>query len=183
MVAPMAPYPYAAPVPPAPAAIGQERSQGVVAMMREDAAQRAMEAVSRRGPARVLAYSVGAVMIATALALLLLLPLGVPGFAVALAEVPTLAIAVAAFVMGARAGAGPGGHQLEQAILRVAAQNEGVFRVVAVAQATGRPLKECQLAVDAMVASGHATVDADDRGGLVYRIPDLEPSRRLEGGV
>jgi hypothetical protein len=112
----------------------------------------------------------------------LLLPLGVPAFAVALAELPTLAIAVAAFVVGARAGGGPGGHQLEQAILRVAAQNGGVFRVVGIAQATGRPLKECQLAIDAMVASGHATVDADDRGGLVYRVPDLEPAHRLEGG-
>jgi hypothetical protein len=182
MMAPMAPYPYAAPVPPAPAAIGQERSQGVVAMMREDAAQKAMEAVSRRGPARVLAYAVGGVMVATMLALLILLTLGVPGFAVALAEIPCLGIAIGAFVIGARAGGGPGGHQLEQAILRVAAQHDGVFRVVGIAQATGRPLKECQLAIDAMVASGHATVDADDRGGLVYRVPDLEPSHRLDGG-
>jgi hypothetical protein len=27
-----------------------------------------------------------------------------------------------------------------------------------------------------MVASGHATVDADESGALVYRIPDLEPT-------
>ena len=176
---PMQPYPYA-PVAPV-AQVGAERPQGVVALMREDASQKAMEAVSRRGPARMLAYSVGAVMVATMVALLLLLPLGVPAFAVAVAEVPCLAIAVAAFVIGKRAGDGPGGHQLEQAILRVAAQNDGVFRVVHVAQATGRPLKECQLAIDAMVAAGHATVDADDRGGLVYRVPDLEPSHALHG--
>src|SRR5207248_9308871 len=62
---PYSPHPYAAPVAPAPAAVGAERSQGVVAMMREDAALKAMEAVSRRGPARVLAYSVGAIMIGT----------------------------------------------------------------------------------------------------------------------
>lgn len=184
MMMPAAPmmHPYAAPVPPAPAQVGGERSQGVLSLMKEDAAQRAMEAVSRRGPARVLALTVGAVMVATMPALLGLLTLGVPAVAVAAAEVPCLVIAVAAFVIARRVGQGPGGHQLEQAILRVAAQNGGVFRVVGLAQATGRPLKECQLAVDAMVASGHATVDADDRGGLVYRVPDLEPSRALEGG-
>jgi hypothetical protein len=33
------------------------------------------------------------------------------------------------------------------------------------------------VAIDAMVASGHATVDADDAGNLVYRIPDLEPRK------
>lgn len=176
------PFPYAAPIAPAPAAIGAERPQGVVAMMKEDAAQKAMEAVSRRGPARVLAYSVAVVMLATMVGLLALLPLGIPAFAIAVAEVPCLAVAIAALVVGKRVGQGPGGHQLEQAILRVAAQNDGVFRVVGVAQATGRPLKECQLAIDAMVASGHATVDADDRGGLVYRIPDLEPRTQSDGG-
>src|SRR5579859_2422305 len=62
MAVPVA-YPYAAPVAPAPAPVGTQ-SRGVVAMMKEDASQKAMEAVSRRGPARVLAYSVGFVMFA-----------------------------------------------------------------------------------------------------------------------
>ena len=153
---------------------------GVVSMMRDDAAQRTMDAVARRGPARMLAYGVGTFVLVLMAGLLLLLTVGVPLAAVILAEVPCAAIAAIAFVIGRRAGDGVGGHHLEQAILRVAAEHEGVVRVVALARATGRPLRECQTAIDAMVASGHATVDSDERGTLVYRIPDLEPSPRLE---
>jgi hypothetical protein len=143
--------------------------------MRRDATERTMEAVTRRGPARLLAYTIGIGMLALMAGLFVLPSLGVPLAAVLLAEIPCALIAGSAFVLGRRAGEGVGTHHLEQAILRVAAENQGVVRVVALAQATGRPLRECQIAIDAMVASGHATVDSDDRGTLVYRVPDLEP--------
>ena len=181
------PYPYAAqsPQPPGwqPVAVAPpaDAAPGVVEMMRQDASQKAMEAVSRRGPARVLGLTIGSVMVGVMLVLLALSMFGVPAAVIVVAEIPCLALAIGAFVLARRAGEGPGGHALEQAILRVAAQHAGVVRVVALAQETGRPLRECQVAIDAMVASGHATVDADDRGGLVYRIPDLEPPLRSLG--
>ncbi len=172
-----APMPY-----PHPHAYPQPQPQhpqqaGVVDMMRTDASQRAMEAVARRGPARVLATVVGVsatVMMLVAVSTLLL---GASVLGVLFAAVPLAAIAVTAFVFGARAGRGVANHHLEQSILELAARNAGVVRVVALAQLTGRSLRECQTAIDAMVYSGHATVEADDQGALVYRIPDLEPKR------
>ena len=176
---PMVPHPYGAP-PPQPMVARAPEPPGVVDVMRRDAAERTMDAVQRRGPARMLGYTIGFAFLALMAGMLLLLPLGVPLAAVILAEVPCAVIALVALVMGGRAGRGVGSHHLEQAILRVAAAHEGVLKVVALAQATGRPLRECQTAIDAMVASGHATVDSDERGALFYRIPDLEPARRTE---
>jgi hypothetical protein len=153
-------------------------------LMRQDAAHRTMEAVAGRGPARVLAHAVGVLALLVMLGLLISIGFGASGLAVGLACLPLLAVAGGAFVVGARAGHGVATHHLEQAILRLATENGGVVRVVALAQATGCTLRECQIAVDTMVASGHATVEADETGALSYRIPDLEPRRRtLEAHV
>jgi hypothetical protein len=157
----------------------QPTERGVVGMMRDDAAHRTREAVARRGPARVLSFAVGGGSAALAVLLLLTIPFGASAFAVLLASVPLAIVSVLAFTLGARAGQGVASHHLEQAILRLASENHGVIRVVALAQSTGRPLRECQTAIDAMVSSGHATIEADDAGGLVYRVPDLEPRRAL----
>lgn len=175
---PYAPQPYA----PYPQPVAVNRAApgvGVVEMMREDAAQRTMEAVARRGPARVLSYAVGTGALVVAIGLLLAMAFGPSGAGLLVAIVPLLAVAVAGFVVGARAGRGVASHHLEQAILRVASESDGVVRVVALARATGRPLRECQMAIDAMVSSGHANVEAEDNGALVYRIPDLEPRPRM----
>jgi hypothetical protein len=171
---PGAPYPLAQPQPALP---GATPEKGAFAMMRDDAAQKTMEAVARGGPARMLGFTVGGVCVAAMLVSALLVPIAGAPAAVLLAMIPLAFIALVAFWLGARAGRGISSHHLEQAILRVASEHGGVIRVVALAQATGRPLRECQLAIDAMVASGHATVDADESGSLVYRIPDLEPRR------
>jgi hypothetical protein len=136
--------------------------------------------VQRRVPARVPGYTIGFGFLALMAGLWLLLPLGVPFFAVLLAQIPCVLVATFAFVVGRRAGEGLSSHQFEQAIFRVASEHEGIVKVVSLAQSTGRPLRECQLAIDAMVASGHATVDSDERGALFYRIPDLEPPRISE---
>lgn len=176
VMAPMHAPPAYAPPPARPANPGA--NPGVVAMMRDDAAQRTMEAVARRGPARVLAHGVGAIALCGATALFASLAFGTSVSGVLLGALPLLVLAALAFVVGARAGRGVASHHLEQAILGLAADNGGLVRVVALAQVTGRPLRECQLAIDAMVASGHATVEADDSGGLLYRVPDLEPRRR-----
>lgn len=152
----------------------QPQQPGVVDMMRVDASQRAMEAVARRGPARVLATVVGVGASVMLLFLLSTLLLGASGVAVTFGAVPLAVIAITAFVFGARAGRGVASHHLEQSILELATRSGGVVRVVALAQHTGRPLRECQTAIDAMVLAGHATVEADDAGSLVYRIPDLE---------
>lgn len=168
------PHPQAYPQPYPPQ---HPQAPGVVDMIRNDANQRAMEAVARRGPVRVLAHFVaGGASIALLVALSTLF-LGAAGSAVLFAAFPLTAIIVAALIVGARAGRGVANHHLEQAILRHAAENAGVVRVVSLARATGRSLRECQTAIDAMVHSGHATVEADDSGSLVYRIPDLEPQR------
>lgn len=189
------PYPappaYGAPYPQPPGAYPQGAPQGgpyalpparaqekgAFAMMRDDAAQKTMEAVARSGPARMLGFTVGGVCVAAMLVSALLVPFAGAPAAVLLAMIPLGLIAAIAVWLGARAGRGISSHHLEQATLRVAAEHGGVVRVVSLAQATGRPLRECQLAIDAMVASGHATVDADDAGNLVYRIPDLEPRK------
>ncbi len=172
---PAAPYALVAGPAPAQPAAGQGR--GALAMMREDAAQKTMEAVARGGPARMLGFGVGGTCVAAMVVAALLVPFAGAPAAVLLAMIPLGVIALFAFVLGARAGRGISSHHLEQAILRVASEQGGVIRVVALAQATGRPLRECQVAIDAMVASGHATVDADESGNLVYRIPDLEPRK------
>ena len=173
---PLAPYP-GAPFAPDPR-LQQQQAPSVVSMMKQDASQRAMDAVARRGPARLLGYGVGATMLVMMFGLMLLPSAGVPLLVVLLAELPCAIIAFFAFMMGRRAGEGVGSHHLEQAILKVASEHEGLVRVVALAQATGRPLRECQIAIDAMVTSGHATVDADEHGVLIYRVPDLEPKRK-----
>jgi hypothetical protein len=176
-------YPQGAPYPLAPMPQqaqpqqGPAQGKGALAMMRDDAAQKTMEAVARGGPARVLGFGVGGVSVAAMVVAVLLVPFAGAPAAVLLAMIPLGVIAFIAFWLGARAGRGLSSHHLEQAILRVASEQGGVIRVVALAQATGRPLRECQVAIDAMVASGHATVDADDAGNLVYRIPDLEPRK------
>lgn len=176
--------PYAQPGAPYPLAPMQAQAQpgaaqgrGALAMMRDDAAQKTMEAVARGGPARMLGFGVGGVSVAAMVVAVLLVPFAGAPAAVLLAMIPLGLIALLAFWLGARAGRGLSSHHLEQAILRVASEQGGVIRVVALAQATGRPLRECQVAIDAMVASGHATVDADEAGNLVYRIPDLEPRK------
>jgi hypothetical protein len=177
---PVMPVPYgqpmhlAQPMQPMQPAI----DRGVVGMMKDDASQRAMEAVARRGPARVLAYGVGLGTAALGAVLLTMIALGA-SWGVLLLAVPLFVASVVSFVIGARAGQGVASHHLEQAILRVASEHQGVVRVVAIAQATGRPLRECQTAIDAMVSSGHATVEADEHGALIYRVPDLEPHRPL----
>jgi hypothetical protein len=175
--APYAPYPQAS--PPAPYALPPARpaERGAFAMMRDDAAQKTMEAVARGGPARVLGFTVAGVCVAAMLVSALLVPFAGAPAAVLLAMIPLALIAAVSGWLGARAGRGISSHHLEQAALRVASENSGVIRVVSLAQATGRPLRECQLAIDAMVASGHATVDADDAGNLVYRVPDLQPRK------
>lgn len=150
----------------------------VMGMMRDDAAQRTMEVVQRAGPAKMLAYGVGAGALVSASTIALLIPLGMMPLGMVGVMVPLILFALVAFYFGARAGRGTTSHHLEQTILRHAQEHDGVFRIVTLATATGRPLRECQMAVDAMVASGHATVDADDQGGLVYRIPDLEPAKK-----
>jgi hypothetical protein len=167
-------YPQAQAYPPP-----QPMDRGVVDMMRDDAAHRTREAVARRGPARVLSFVVGGGSAALALFLLLMIPFGASVTAVLLTSLPLAIVSVIAFSLGARAGQGVASHHLEQAILRLASENHGVIRVVALAQSTGRPLRECQTAIDAMVSSGHATIEADESGGLVYRVPDLEPRRAL----
>lgn len=167
------PHPYPAQLQPPP----YQHQPGVVDMMRTDASQRAMEAVARRGPARVLATVVGVSATVMMLVAISTLFLGASVLGVSFAAIPLAALAVTAFVFGARAGRGVASHHLEQSILELAARNAGEVRVVALAQRTGRSLRECQTAVDAMVHSGHATVEADDQGALVYRIPDLEPKR------
>jgi hypothetical protein len=175
VVGPMPGYPqphaYPQPYPQ------QQHQPGVVDMMRVDASQRAMEAVARRGPARVLATVVGAFATVMTLGLLSTLLLGASVAAVLFGSIPLAAVAVIAFVFAARSGRGVASHHLEQSILELASRNAGVVRVVSLAQMTGRSLRECQTAIDAMVHSGHATVEADDQGALVYRIPDLEPKR------
>lgn len=168
----MAP-PYAAPYPAAPPA-----QPSVVDMMRVDASQKAMDAVARRGPARVLGFLLGTGASLMLVALMVTLAAGASGTAVAIAAVPLSLVAVVGFVIAVRAGRGVDGHHLERSILELASKNQGIVRVVALAQATGRPLRECQTAIDAMVSSGHATVEADEGGSLLYRIPDLEPRRR-----
>ncbi len=145
------------------------------AMMTDDASLRAREALVRSGPARVLGRIVGFGLVALMIALLFLMVLGVSPLAVLIAEVPVTTLAVVAFVVARRAGVGVGSHHLEREVLRVAAEHHGVVRVAVLARATGRSLRECQVALDALVTAGHATVDADDRGGLLYRVPDLEP--------
>lgn len=177
-------YPQPIPYPPQPYPPPQVQPQpGVVDMMRADASHRAMEAVARRGPARVLAYVVGVGSLAMIGFLLFTLILGASGVAVGIASVPLAAIAIGAFIFGARAGHGVASHHLEQAILDIASRNEGEVKVVSLAQFTGRPLRECQTAIDAMVASGHATVEADDAGVLVYRVPELSPHKVLVAHV
>jgi len=175
------PYPqqegYALAPVAAQAPVANREPKGVVDLMREDAAQRTMEAVARGGPAKILAYVVGATTLGAAATLVLLVAMAsAPGSAL-FGLIPLFLTAGGAFYFGARTGKGITSHHLEQAILRHASEHEGQIKVVALAQATGRSLRECQLAIDAMVSSGHATVDADDKGGLVYRIPDLEPSQ------
>jgi hypothetical protein len=174
------PQPYTQPMyaPTAPQPM-QPMERGVVDMMKDDAAHRTREAVARRGPARVLSFVVGGGSAALAMVLLLMIPFGASVGPVLLASIPLAIVSVIAFALGARAGQGVASHHLEQAILRLASENRGVIRVVALAQSTGRPLRECQTAIDAMVTSGHATIEADDAGGLVYRVPDLEPRRAL----
>lgn len=170
---PAYPVPYGAPAPSAPGA------PGVVDLIRNDAQQRAMDAVARRGPARVLGLLLGVGGLVMLAGLLMSLIAGASGVAVAIAAVPVVVVAVAGFTLAARAGRGVEGHHLEQAILELASRNQGEVRVVGLAQHTGRPLRECQTAIDAMVSSGHATVEADEGGSLLYRIPDLEPRRRI----
>jgi hypothetical protein len=171
--APLVPAGQPPPQPPPAQAPG-----GVVALMREDANKRAMDVVARTGPAKVLAYSVAGLSVAAAAATaFVLVPLGFLPLAGLWSLVPMLGLAGGAGWVGRRMGAGVSSHHLEQAILRVAAQHDGQLRVVTLAQATGRPLRECQIAIDAMVASGHATVDADASGALVYTIPELEPAK------
>jgi len=166
------PHAYPQPYPPPHA-----QTPGVVDMIRNDANQRAMEAVARRGPVRVLAFFVaGGASIALLVAFSTLF-LGASVSAVLFAAFPLTAIIIAGLIVGARAGRGVANHHLEQAILRHAAENAGVVRVVSLARDTGRSLRECQTAIDAMVHAGHATVEADEVGTLVYRIPDLEPQR------
>jgi hypothetical protein len=177
---PGAPYPLAGAPQQAQAQAqqhGPAQGRGALAMMRDDAAQKTMEAVARGGPARMLGFGVGGVSVAAMVVAVLLVPFAGAPAAVLLAMIPLGLIALLAVWLGARAGRGLSSHHLEQAILRVASEQGGVIRVVALAQATGRPLRECQVAIDAMVASGHATVDADEAGNLVYRIPDLEPRK------
>lgn len=174
-----APAPYPVAYPPYPAAPPVPQQPGVVDMIRKDASVRAMDAVARRGPARVLGLVVGGGASLLLVILLSTLLAGASATAVGIASIPVAFVAAVGFVLAARAGRGVEGHHLEQAILELASRNEGVVRVVALAQSTGRPLRECQTAVDAMVSSGHATVEADEGGSLLYRIPDLEPRRRV----
>ncbi|MGZ3422422.1 MAG: hypothetical protein ACXVEE_31450 [Polyangiales bacterium] len=176
---PMQPMMYPQPAPMAYPQAQASMQRGVVDMMTDDAAHRTREAVARRGPARVLSFVIGGGSAALAVFLLLMIPFGASVGAVLAASIPLAIVSVIAFALGARAGHGVASHHLEQAILRLAAENRGVIRVVALAQSTGRPLRECQTAIDAMVSSGHATIEADDAGGLVYRVPDLEPRRAL----
>lgn len=174
---------YPQPYPPAYPQYQQPQQPGVVDMMRADASHRAMDAVARRGPARVLSYVIGAGASAMLGFLVLTLFLGASVLAVAAASVPLAAVAVAAFAFGARAGRGVASHHLEQAILDVASRNSGEVKVVTLAQATGRPLRECQTAIDAMVSSGHATIEADEAGVLIYRVPELSPTKVLVAHV
>jgi hypothetical protein len=169
---PVYPHPHAYPQPQP-----QPHQPGVVDMMRVDASQRAMEAVARRGPARVLGTVIGVGASVMMVGVLSTIFLGASVAAVLFGAIPLAVIAVMAFVFAARAGRGVASHHLEQSILELASRNAGVVRVVSLAQMTGRSLRECQTAIDAMVHSGHATVEADDQGALVYRIPDLEPKR------
>lgn len=176
------PYPYPQhPQHPQPYPQLQQQAQppGVVDMMRADASNRAMEAVARRGPARVLSYAIGAGATLMLAFNLLLLAFGASAVAVFVAAIPLSAIAIVAFIVGGRSGRGVVSHHLEQAILDLASRNGGEVKVVALAQSTGRPLRECQMAIDAMVSQGHATVEADEAGVLVYRIPELSPTKVL----
>jgi hypothetical protein len=167
--APQAAMVQTAGMPPAQARFGPK---GVVDLMRADAASRTMEAVARGGPARILAYAIGGSALATATVILLAIPFGVGTGALILLP-PLMLAALLAFWIGRRTGRGVSSHHLEQAILRYAADHEGQVRVVGLAQATGASLRECEVAIDAMVLAGHATVDADDHGALLYRVPDL----------
>jgi len=163
------------PQPPYPQHYPQAQP-GVVDMIRNDASQRAMAAVAQRGPLRVAAHIVAGLSSIALLVLFSTLFLGASA-SVLFGALPLAAIIVVALVVGARAGRGVAHHHLEQAILRHAAEHAGVVRVVALARDTGHSLRECQTAIDAMVHSGHATVEADDNGTLLYRVPDLEPQK------
>jgi hypothetical protein len=154
-----------------------QQAPGVVDLIRADAQQRALHAVARRGPARVLGFGLGAGASLLLLGLMASMFAGLSAAVVAAAAVPVALVAVGGFTVALRAGRGVEGHPLERAILDLAAGNDGVVRVVALARHTGRPLRECQTAVDAMVSAGHATVEADEAGSLVYRVPDLESPR------
>ena len=173
----IAPMPYPGAAYPQPYPPQHPHQPGVVDMIRNDANQRAMEAVARRGPLRVASHVVAGLSSVALLVTLSTLFLGASVSAVMFAALPLTAIIVVALIVGARAGRGVAHHHLEQAILKHAAEHAGVVRVVALARDTGRSLRECQTAIDAMVQAGHATVEADDSGSLVYRIPELEPAR------
>jgi len=176
----VAPMPYPPAYPQAPYPPPQPHHQpGVVDMIRNDANQRAMEAVARRGPVRVLAYVVAGLSSLALLVAISTLFLGAAVAPVMFAALPLTAIVIASLVVASRAGRGVAHHHLEQAILRHAAENAGVVRVVALARDTGHSLLDCQTAIDAMVHAGHATVEADDSGSLLYRIPDLAPQRPM----
>jgi hypothetical protein len=175
----VAPYPQPYPPPHAYPPPQLQHQPGVVDMIRNDANQRAMEAVARRGPVRVLAHVVAGLSSLALIVALSTLFLGAAVAPVMFAALPLTAIIVASLIVASRAGRGVANHHLEQAILRHAAENNGVVRVVALARDTGHSLRECQTAIDAMVHSGHATVEADDSGTLLYRIPDLAPPRPM----
>lgn len=142
----------------------------LLALVRDDATDRAFEGLARRGPARLLAFGVAA-----------LATLGVLGSLAAWSTIGSFALAwlvpcgvtaLVAFVVGLRAERGVIRHPLEPATLRYAFAHGGVVRIGQLAHETGRSLRECQAGLDALVSAGHATLDSDEQGGLLYRIPD-----------
>ncbi len=139
-------------------------------LVRDDASDRALEGLARRGPARLLAFGVAA-----------LATLGALGSLAAWSTIGSLALAwlvpcgvtaVVAFVVGLRTERGVIRHPLEPAALRHAFAHGGVVRIGQLAHETGRSLRECQAGLDALVSAGHAILDSDEQGGLMYRIPD-----------
>ena len=174
------PPPAATPASPAAAAAAPASVRpGLLDLVRDDASDRALEGLARRGPARLLAFGVAA--LATLGALGSLAAWSTIG-ALALAWlVPCGVTAVVAFVVGLRTERGVIRHPLEPAALRYAFAHGGVVRIGQLAHETGRSLRECQAGLDALVSAGHATLDSDEQGGLMYRIPDAHAeANRLE---
>lgn len=161
-----------------PAVAASDRPD-LLALVRDDAGDRALEGLARRGPARLLAFGVAA-----------LATLGALGAVAAWSTIGSLALAwlvpcgvtaVVAFVVGLRTERGVIRHPLEPAALRYAFAHGGVVRIGQLAHETGRSLRECQAGLDALVSAGHAILDSDEQGGLMYRIPDAHAEApRLE---